>query len=179
MHQGYSLFHRKPPPKFEIEALFRLVMLYTDKKKKKYIIVKSIHSSLRSESKNTCSNFELNTPFQKQNIFRFVKNNNFFRLKYFIRFVWKDNCVVYKSMVVLITIILMFSQPTVGDFTFTSKVTIDFFKLKQYICNYYEFKWDRIGDKELNKLILLVLKIFMVGQVSNTLLYSRSLLFIC
>ncbi|KAE9530012.1 hypothetical protein AGLY_011474 [Aphis glycines] len=24
MHQGYSLFHRKPPPKFEIEALFRL-----------------------------------------------------------------------------------------------------------------------------------------------------------
>ncbi|KAE9540085.1 hypothetical protein AGLY_005337 [Aphis glycines] len=34
MHQGYSLFHRKPPPKFEIEALFRLVILYTDKKKK-------------------------------------------------------------------------------------------------------------------------------------------------
>ncbi|KAE9525424.1 hypothetical protein AGLY_014224 [Aphis glycines] len=26
MHQSYSLFHRKPPPKFEIEALFRLVM---------------------------------------------------------------------------------------------------------------------------------------------------------
>ncbi|KAE9521400.1 hypothetical protein AGLY_018222 [Aphis glycines] len=47
-----SLFHRKPPPKFEIKALFRLVMLYTDTKKKKtYIIVKSIHSSLRSESK--------------------------------------------------------------------------------------------------------------------------------
>ncbi|KAE9528490.1 hypothetical protein AGLY_012061 [Aphis glycines] len=38
---------------FEIGALFRLVMLYTDTKKKKtHIIVKSIHSSLRSESKN-------------------------------------------------------------------------------------------------------------------------------
>ncbi|KAE9521694.1 hypothetical protein AGLY_017914 [Aphis glycines] len=37
MHQGYSLFHRKPPPNFEIEALFRLViMLYTDTKKKKH-----------------------------------------------------------------------------------------------------------------------------------------------
>ncbi|KAE9521657.1 hypothetical protein AGLY_017953 [Aphis glycines] len=24
-HQGYSLFHRKPPPKFEIEALFRQI----------------------------------------------------------------------------------------------------------------------------------------------------------
>ncbi|KAE9521269.1 hypothetical protein AGLY_018332 [Aphis glycines] len=33
MHHGYSLFHRKPRPKFEIEALFRLVMLYTDTKK--------------------------------------------------------------------------------------------------------------------------------------------------
>ncbi|KAE9532784.1 hypothetical protein AGLY_009865 [Aphis glycines] len=52
MHQGYSLFHQKPSPKFEIEALFRLVMLYTDTKKKKYIIVKSIHSSFRSESKS-------------------------------------------------------------------------------------------------------------------------------
>ncbi|KAE9522508.1 hypothetical protein AGLY_017101 [Aphis glycines] len=52
MHQGYLLFHRKPPPKFEIEALFRLVMLYTDTKtKNKNIIVKSIHSSLRSKSK--------------------------------------------------------------------------------------------------------------------------------
>ncbi|KAF0771820.1 hypothetical protein FWK35_00003273, partial [Aphis craccivora] len=29
MHQGYSLFHRKLPPKFEIEALFLLVILYT------------------------------------------------------------------------------------------------------------------------------------------------------
>ncbi|KAE9536778.1 hypothetical protein AGLY_006840, partial [Aphis glycines] len=29
MHQGYSLFHWKPPPKFEIEALFRLVMLWS------------------------------------------------------------------------------------------------------------------------------------------------------
>ncbi|KAE9528537.1 hypothetical protein AGLY_012108 [Aphis glycines] len=57
VHQGYSLFHRKPPPKFEIEALFRLVMLYTDKKKI-YIIVKSIHSLLCSESKinNTLNN---------------------------------------------------------------------------------------------------------------------------
>ncbi|KAE9536992.1 hypothetical protein AGLY_006799 [Aphis glycines] len=51
MYQGYSLFYRKPPPKFEIKALFRLVMLYTDTKT--YIIVKSIHSSLRSESKMT------------------------------------------------------------------------------------------------------------------------------
>ncbi|KAE9528781.1 hypothetical protein AGLY_012356 [Aphis glycines] len=33
MYQGYSLFHRKPPTKFEIEALFRLVMLYTDTQK--------------------------------------------------------------------------------------------------------------------------------------------------
>ncbi|KAE9538596.1 hypothetical protein AGLY_005695 [Aphis glycines] len=31
---GYSLFHRKPSPKFEIEALFRLVMLYANTKKK-------------------------------------------------------------------------------------------------------------------------------------------------
>ncbi|KAE9528889.1 hypothetical protein AGLY_012464 [Aphis glycines] len=51
MHQGYSLCHRKPPPKFEIKALFRLVMLYTDTQKKPQIIVESIHSSLRSESK--------------------------------------------------------------------------------------------------------------------------------
>ncbi|KAE9530857.1 hypothetical protein AGLY_011319 [Aphis glycines] len=35
MHQEYSLCHRKPPLKFEIEALFRLVMLYTDTKTKK------------------------------------------------------------------------------------------------------------------------------------------------
>ncbi|KAE9521768.1 hypothetical protein AGLY_017819 [Aphis glycines] len=40
MHQVYSLFHRKLPPKFEIEALFRLVMLYTDTKKK--------HTSLKT-----------------------------------------------------------------------------------------------------------------------------------
>ena len=50
MHQGYPLFHRKQRLKFEIEALFRLVMLYTDTKKT-HIIVKSIHSSHRSESK--------------------------------------------------------------------------------------------------------------------------------
>ncbi|KAE9542715.1 hypothetical protein AGLY_002626 [Aphis glycines] len=30
MHQGYSISHRKPSPKFDIEALFRLVTLYTD-----------------------------------------------------------------------------------------------------------------------------------------------------
>ncbi|KAE9544141.1 hypothetical protein AGLY_001830 [Aphis glycines] len=35
MHQGYSLLHRKPPPLFEIGALFRLVMMCTDTKKKK------------------------------------------------------------------------------------------------------------------------------------------------
>ena len=51
MHQGYSLCHRKPPPKFEIEALFRLVMLYRHTKKT-HIMVKSIHSSLRSKLKN-------------------------------------------------------------------------------------------------------------------------------
>ncbi|KAE9533239.1 hypothetical protein AGLY_009280 [Aphis glycines] len=34
MYQGYSLCHRKPPLKFKIEALFLLVMLYTDTKKK-------------------------------------------------------------------------------------------------------------------------------------------------
>ncbi|KAE9525550.1 hypothetical protein AGLY_014077 [Aphis glycines] len=43
MHQGYSLLHQKPPPKFEIEAFFRLVMLYTDTQKKKtHIIPRSI-----------------------------------------------------------------------------------------------------------------------------------------
>ena len=51
MHQGYSLCHRKPPPKFEIEALFRQVILYIHRRTKKHITVKSIHSSLRSESK--------------------------------------------------------------------------------------------------------------------------------
>ncbi|KAE9541256.1 hypothetical protein AGLY_004501 [Aphis glycines] len=35
MHQGYSLCHRKPSLKLEIEALFRLVMLYRDTKTKK------------------------------------------------------------------------------------------------------------------------------------------------
>ena len=47
---GYPLCHQKPPPKFEIEALFRLVKLYTDTKKKTHHF-KTIHSSLRSESK--------------------------------------------------------------------------------------------------------------------------------
>ncbi|KAE9524071.1 hypothetical protein AGLY_015552 [Aphis glycines] len=45
MHQGYSLFHRKPPPKFEIEALFRLVMLYTDTKKTYIIDIYSVPKS--------------------------------------------------------------------------------------------------------------------------------------
>ncbi|KAF0756906.1 hypothetical protein FWK35_00027865 [Aphis craccivora] len=35
MHQLDSFFYRKPPPKFEIEALFRYVLVYTDTKKKK------------------------------------------------------------------------------------------------------------------------------------------------
>ncbi|KAE9522867.1 hypothetical protein AGLY_016736 [Aphis glycines] len=34
----YSLCHWKSPPKFEIEALFQLVMLYTDTQKKTHII---------------------------------------------------------------------------------------------------------------------------------------------
>ncbi|KAE9541191.1 hypothetical protein AGLY_004436 [Aphis glycines] len=36
MHQGYSFFHRKPSPKFEIEALFRLVKLSQTQKKNKH-----------------------------------------------------------------------------------------------------------------------------------------------
>ena len=38
--------------KFKIEALFRVVMVYTETKKKTHIIVKLINSSLLSESKN-------------------------------------------------------------------------------------------------------------------------------
>ncbi|KAE9545419.1 hypothetical protein AGLY_000962 [Aphis glycines] len=73
MHQGYSLFHRKPPPKFEIEALFRLVMLYTDKKKKKtYIIVKLIHSSLRSESKTIKKRTDIMFLFTKRSFVFFT-----------------------------------------------------------------------------------------------------------
>ncbi|KAF0758483.1 Uncharacterized protein FWK35_00020938, partial [Aphis craccivora] len=34
MHQLHSFCYRKPPPKFEIEALFRHVLLYTDTQKK-------------------------------------------------------------------------------------------------------------------------------------------------
>ncbi|KAF0760664.1 hypothetical protein FWK35_00014997 [Aphis craccivora] len=52
MHQLDSITNRKPPPKFEIRALFRHVLVYTHIKKKTHNIVKSIHSSLRSESKN-------------------------------------------------------------------------------------------------------------------------------
>ncbi|KAF0771810.1 hypothetical protein FWK35_00016460 [Aphis craccivora] len=33
MHQLDSFYYRKPPPKFDIEALFRHVLVYTDKKK--------------------------------------------------------------------------------------------------------------------------------------------------
>ncbi|KAE9545535.1 hypothetical protein AGLY_001078 [Aphis glycines] len=44
MHQVYSLYHRKPPPKFEIEALFRLVILYTDTKKSHIIVLKFVYS---------------------------------------------------------------------------------------------------------------------------------------
>jgi len=57
-HLEYSLCHRKPPLKFEIESLFRQVMVYSDTKQKinthtrhTHIIVKSILSSLRSEYK--------------------------------------------------------------------------------------------------------------------------------
>jgi len=49
MHQEYSLYHGKPPRRFEIEALFRQVMLYITDTKKTHIILKSIYSSL-SES---------------------------------------------------------------------------------------------------------------------------------
>ena len=73
MHQGYPLFHRKPPPKFEIEALFRLVMLYTDTHNKTHIIVKSIHPSLRSESKMTEKrDFLRKTSFRQNRIFYFA-----------------------------------------------------------------------------------------------------------
>ncbi|KAE9533243.1 hypothetical protein AGLY_009284 [Aphis glycines] len=61
MHQGYSLFHRKPPPKFEIEALFRLVMLYTDTKTKKhtsfgalYCVFYLLNISIFKESIHVC-----------------------------------------------------------------------------------------------------------------------------
>ncbi|KAE9531210.1 hypothetical protein AGLY_010416 [Aphis glycines] len=46
MHQGYSLCHRKPPPKLEIETLFRQVMLYRHKKHTPTsfnIITKTLH----------------------------------------------------------------------------------------------------------------------------------------
>ncbi|KAE9533280.1 hypothetical protein AGLY_009321 [Aphis glycines] len=47
----YSLCQRKPPPKFEIEELFRLGYAVHRQKKNTHIIEKSIHSSLRSASK--------------------------------------------------------------------------------------------------------------------------------
>ncbi|KAE9545690.1 hypothetical protein AGLY_001233 [Aphis glycines] len=47
MHQGYSLCHRKPPPPF----FSPLCCTQIQKKKHTHIIVKSIHSSLHSESK--------------------------------------------------------------------------------------------------------------------------------
>ncbi|KAE9521322.1 hypothetical protein AGLY_018280 [Aphis glycines] len=57
MHQGYSLFHRKPTPKFEIEALYRLVMLYTDTKKNTSFIFKNsknqiLNNCIIAEEKN-------------------------------------------------------------------------------------------------------------------------------
>ncbi|KAF0754917.1 hypothetical protein FWK35_00024486 [Aphis craccivora] len=52
IHQLHSFCYRKSPPKFEIESLFRHFLVYTDTKKT-HNIVKSIHSSLRSESKRT------------------------------------------------------------------------------------------------------------------------------
>ncbi|KAF0719641.1 hypothetical protein FWK35_00023764 [Aphis craccivora] len=51
MHQLDSFCYWKPSLKFEIEALFRHFLVYTHKKKNTQNIVKSIHSSLRSESK--------------------------------------------------------------------------------------------------------------------------------
>jgi len=50
--QRYSLCHWKPPLKFEIEVSFRQVVLYNTYKNKNitHIILKSIHSSFRSES---------------------------------------------------------------------------------------------------------------------------------
>jgi len=54
MHQEYSLSHRKSTPKFEIGALFRQVMLYTDTQKKthhcKINTLLISNSSLCSES---------------------------------------------------------------------------------------------------------------------------------
>ncbi|MGI4816707.1 MAG: hypothetical protein ACRYE7_01855, partial [Janthinobacterium lividum] len=56
--------------KFEIEELFRLVMLYTDTKKKHtHTIVKSIHSSFRSESKILSFN-TMRTYIQQNNFSR-------------------------------------------------------------------------------------------------------------
>ncbi|KAE9544124.1 hypothetical protein AGLY_001813 [Aphis glycines] len=93
VQQGYSLLHRKPPPYFEIGALFRLVMLYTDtiknkKKKHTHIIVKSIHSSLRSESKIRTTESNLNKglkcmtsallcEFCQKNTTKFVKSQKY------------------------------------------------------------------------------------------------------
>jgi len=51
MHQGYSLRHQKQPPKFEIKALFRQVVLHTHTHT--HINEKSIHSTLRSKFKTT------------------------------------------------------------------------------------------------------------------------------
>ncbi|KAE9528495.1 hypothetical protein AGLY_012066 [Aphis glycines] len=74
IHQGYSLFHRKPPLKFEIEALYRLVLLYRHKKKNTPIIVESIHSSLRLESKiNLLHNIE---NFAEYLVFLFILIKN-------------------------------------------------------------------------------------------------------
>ncbi|KAF0761222.1 Uncharacterized protein FWK35_00024845, partial [Aphis craccivora] len=52
-YQLHSLSYQKQDPLFKIGALLQLQNVVTDthKKKKTHIIVKSIHSSLRSESK--------------------------------------------------------------------------------------------------------------------------------
>ncbi|KAF0766377.1 Uncharacterized protein FWK35_00009426 [Aphis craccivora] len=56
-YQLNSLSYQKQGPLFKIGALLLLQNVVTDTKKKKkpHIIVKSIHSSLRSESKKNCN----------------------------------------------------------------------------------------------------------------------------
>ncbi|KAE9532614.1 hypothetical protein AGLY_009695 [Aphis glycines] len=64
MHQVYSLFHRKPPLKFEIEALFRLVKLYTDtqkKKQKKHTSFEAYDVDLNTMAISKCLNYQQNT----------------------------------------------------------------------------------------------------------------------
>ncbi|KAE9532605.1 hypothetical protein AGLY_009686 [Aphis glycines] len=51
-HQRYSLFYRKPPPKFEIEALLRIVMLITYEK----LCIK-FSITIRTTRKESCIKF--------------------------------------------------------------------------------------------------------------------------